>query len=63
MRNMSRIKSPMTIGKYVEWIVGVSLIVCWMSRIMCMSSSCVGIYKWISTMGVRGVLTIVISCR
>lgn len=60
---MSRLKSPRRIGKCVEWVVRVCLIVCWISWIMCMSSSCVGIYKWIITMGVRGLLAIVIICR
>lgn len=59
MRNMSRLMSPMRIGKYVEWIVRVYLIICWISRIMCMSSSCVGTYKWIIIIGARDLLAII----
>ena len=37
-------KSLMWIEKCVEWVVRVCLIVYWISKIICMSSSCDGIY-------------------
>jgi hypothetical protein len=60
---MSQLKSPLSIGKYAGVDVMVSSIVRWMSSILCKSSSCVGIYKCNSRMGVRGLLTIVNICR
>ena len=52
----------MKIGKCVEWVVRVCLVICSILGIMRMSL-CVGIYKWISTMGLRSLLAIGITCR
>ena len=61
MRNMSQFKFPMIIGKCVEWVIRVCLIVCWISRIMCLL--CMFVYEWISVMGLRCLLAIVVICR
>ena len=66
MRNIFRLKSSMRIGKYVEWVARICLNVWCILGIMCMSSSCVGIYtcmRIIIIIGVRGLLAIVVICR
>ena len=50
MRNMSRSKSPMRIEKCIEWVIEVCLNFCRILGILGISSFCVGIYKWISTL-------------
>jgi hypothetical protein len=50
MKNKSWSKSPMRIEKCIEWVIEVYLIFCWILGILGISSFCVGIHKWISTL-------------